>query len=157
MQSKTKTRAKLIYGQAVLAADVLAASLAPTDLKPTLLGLDRLINLRKRGSLRCAKRQAESSSCEGVLERVPVEVFTMIEQKSIESAVEDARLEIMAQCECVECSGLRIEMAAADLKRGLGLRQSAELSDHVLRKIENRVMDRLKDESTPVTIVVACS
>jgi hypothetical protein len=102
----------LVYGVNARTCDLISAGRAYAKISPTLAGLARIQRLRDKGILR-VNHLAPFNVCPGV-ERVPPEVWSIIEQEVITSAVRDARLEMLEQVVCKACDQWRAEAKADD-------------------------------------------
>jgi len=101
--------AGLVYGISVQACDLVAASRAHASIHHALHAVDQIAQLSQKGTL-----QVESNAPNGV-QRVPVEVWLLVEEALIDEAVRSARAEMIERLVCEECDQARAEDKAEDL------------------------------------------
>jgi hypothetical protein len=119
----TECFAGLVYGVNAKAGDVVAAVRAYAQVRLTLAGLQIIHRRLERGFLRAThtvKRKRypfgfTTTTRPSAIERVPCEVWAMIEQEVITAAVREARLEVVDQLLCIECRRARAQDTADDL------------------------------------------
>ncbi len=119
--------AGLVYGINAHACDLLAAMRAHSSIHPALHAVDQVAQLCRKGALQV--RKPESSA----IERVPSEIWLMVEQSLIGDALRVARTDILERLVCEECDHARAEDKAEELATlGHVLEVTDMLLDHFL-------------------------
>lgn len=126
--------AHLVYGLLVQTADLLAAARAHPKLPGPTRAL-KLIQLRRAK----ATLRTKMGSRMGAVKRVPVEVWSMIQQALIDVEVRDSRLALLAEVACRDCQDIREYAAWRELIRG----QEKEWDKYGLGKYIERAIGRL--------------
>lgn len=129
--------AGVVYGVNVRTCDLVAAGKAYAQVHPALTALHRIQRLREKGTIRVEVGQPSG------VERVPVEVWSMIEQSVIDCGVEDGRAEVAKEVICEECDsgGAELEAHMAVL-RGSVKYSSEMLVAHFLFESKLARLDR---------------
>lgn len=103
----------LFYGLWVETWSLAFAADAYAKVHPTLLAIDLICARRRRGELRCAEEQGETTAVD-----LPVEVWELVKQQVIDQAVDDAEQGEIARKRCPNCrQDLGEELSKADLEK----------------------------------------
>lgn len=130
--------AGLVYGINVRTCDLIAAGKAFAQVHPALIALHHIQRLRDKCTIR-----VEAGKPDGV-ERVPVEVWTMIEQSVIDCGVENGRVEVVKSTVCEMCDEVQAESEAQSLSMsGIVKTKSAMLVGHFMLESKRMRDDRL--------------